>query len=226
MEWIKDYQLFLFDFDGLLVNSEEIHHCAYKRMCERRGVELKWDFPTYCLAAYFNSTGIKEKMYADYPQLHAMEPNWDVLYAEKRKAYLELLDEGRIGLMPGVERLLKTLKKERIKSCVVTHSPLEQIQQLRRQIPLLDLIPHWITREDYKQPKPHPECYQKAIDLFAKDGDKIIGFEDTPRGLQALLGTRAHGVLISSFFNAQKVEDFKKNWKKQFLNYSSFNEIS
>ena len=35
MDWIKKYQLFLFDFDGLLVNTEEMHFLAYKQMCEK-----------------------------------------------------------------------------------------------------------------------------------------------------------------------------------------------
>ena len=32
MRWISEYQLFLFDLDGLLVNTEELHYQAYKNM--------------------------------------------------------------------------------------------------------------------------------------------------------------------------------------------------
>jgi len=60
----------------------------------------------------------------------------------------------------------------------------------------LATIPHWITRYDYTHPKPHPECYETAIDKFAKADDRIIGFEDTVRGLRALQATRALPVLI------------------------------
>lgn len=46
------------------------------------------------------------------------------------------------------------------------------------------------------KPKPDPECYLRAIALCAQPGDRIIGFEDSLRGLQALQQTSALPVLI------------------------------
>lgn len=196
MHWIKQFTLFLFDFDGLLVNTEEIHYLAYKRMCAARGVALKWDFNQYCQVAHYSAEGIRDQMYAQYPDLLAQEPSWDVLYAEKKRAIVDLLNEGAVHPMPGVERLLRALENASIPRCVVTHSPNELISIIRRKNPIFDTIPHWFTREHYSHPKPHPECYLKAIDILAKPKDKIVGFEDTPRGLKALLPTRAKPVLI------------------------------
>ena len=44
MNWISNYDLFLFDLDGLLVDTEKLHFEAYKRLCSRFGYELAWDF--------------------------------------------------------------------------------------------------------------------------------------------------------------------------------------
>jgi beta-phosphoglucomutase len=196
MRWVHDFQLFLFDFDGLLVNTEEIHYLAYKRMCARRGVYLDWDFNYYCSIAHYSADGLREKIYEQYPQLRESESSWAVLYAEKKQAIVDLLNEGAVYPMPGVEELLIGLEAASIPRCVVTHSPDELISIVRRKNPILNTIPHWITREHYSQPKPNPECYFKAIEMFAKPEDKVIGFEDTPRGLRALLETRAKPVLI------------------------------
>lgn len=198
MDWIHNYQLFLFDFDGLLVNTEEIHYEAYKMMCQQRGHHLNWDFPTYCSIAHYSSDGLQHRTYESLPKLHAEEPDWNVLYQEKKAAYLELLKRGAVKLMPGAPELLHALEKAHIKRAVVTHSLGELIQAIRKQNPILDTIPHWITREHYSQPKPSPECYKFAIETLAKPNDRVIGFEDTPRGLQALLGTRAEPVLVAS----------------------------
>ena len=84
-----------------------------------------------------------------------------------------------------------------MKRCVVTHSPQTLVDVLRKQHPILNTIPHWITRHDYTQPKPHPEGYLMAIKRFAGANDQIIGFEDTPRGIEALMQTTALPVLIS-----------------------------
>lgn len=198
MEWIKNFRLFLFDMDGLLVNTEELHYLAYQRMCRQRGVSLSWDFSRYCQAAHYKSTDLRDQIYAAFPKLHAQEPNWDILYAEKKQAILDLINEGVVHLMPGVRELLHALEAASIKRCVVTHSPDELVSAVRRQNPELDSIPVWITRHDYTHPKPNPECYLKAIKQLAIPGDNIIGFEDTPRGLTALLQTPAKAVLISS----------------------------
>jgi len=192
---LSNYQLVLFDFDGLLVNTEELHFEAYKRMCRKYGVYLNWDFPTYCQVAHYDAHGLRERLLAEFPPLQSHD--WTTLYAEKRDAMLALYAEGATHLMPGVQRVLSILEEENTKMCVCTHSPLDQIQAIRQQNPLLEKIPNWITRENYTHPKPHPECYLKALNQFAHPGDAIIGFEDTPRGLTALLATPVQAVLVT-----------------------------
>ena len=46
-QFTKDYDLFLFDFDGTLADTEALHHRAYVRMCGNRGFVLDWDFEKY-----------------------------------------------------------------------------------------------------------------------------------------------------------------------------------
>ncbi len=193
MNWIRDFQLFLFDFDGLLVDTEGLHFAAYVNALARRGYRLDWSFAQYSELAHLNNTAIREGLYAEFPDL---DPNWDRIYAEKKEAYVELLASGKLKLMPGVEPLLKALEKAGIRRCVVTHSLLEHTLPIRAKLPVLNSIPKWITREDYDKPKPDPECYLRAIQLYGQPGDRIIGFEDSVRGLQALKGTPALPVLV------------------------------
>lgn len=195
-QWIQKFQLFLFDFDGLLVNTEEIHFLAYKRMCTARGFDLDWSFDQYCQVAHYSAEGLKEKIYEKFPALQKMEPSWNVLYSEKKQAIIDLLNEGAIHIMPGVEDLLRNLEMANIPRCVVTHSADELVSIVRKKNPILNTIPHWFTREHYSQPKPHPECYLMAIEKLAPKGGNVVGFEDTPRGLRALMQTKAKPVLI------------------------------
>jgi len=222
MRWILDYDLFLFDFDGLLVNTEEIHFLAYQKMLSDRGFQLNWDFDYYCQIAHYSSEGLRENIYAQFPALQAMEPDWNVLYAEKKRAIMDLVSAGAVHLMPGVENLLLGLKEHHVKRCVVTHSPNEFVSAVRKQNPLLNTIPNWVTREHYCHPKPHPECYLKAIEMFAKPDEKVIGFEDTPRGLRALMETRAKPVLICEA-HYPEIPIFLK---QGVLHFPSFSAIS
>jgi beta-phosphoglucomutase len=225
MRWIHHYQLFLFDFDGILVNTEHFHYKAYLKMCEDRGFTLNWNERTYIRHAMHTATGLKEGIYRTLPNLEKEEPSWEVLYKEKKKVYYELLLSEGVSLMPGVETLLLELENANIKRAVVTHSPSEQIALIRQQQPLLNSIPVWITREDYSQPKPSPECYWKAISKLHVPGERVIGFEDSPRGLKALLGTLAEGVFITDCFEPSEITELANDVGKDFSHFPSFPEM-
>ena len=174
MKWIHDFQLFLFDFDGLLVNTEHIHFQAYINMCAKRNFKLDWSLDEYLSIAHSGSEALKISIYAKFPKLYDLQPTWKVLYEEKKKSYKDLLLTGKIELMPGAFSLLEALKKENIRRCVVTNSFKEQTDYIRASNDILNTIPHWITREDYTKLKPDPESYLKAISLYGKKGDKKI----------------------------------------------------
>ncbi len=221
MDWIDRYQLFLFDLDGLLVNSEELHFMAYKNMLKNRGHNLTWNFSRYCRTAHYHSDKIASELYEIFPDLLSQEPSWDVLYGEKKQAMISLLESGAVQLMPGVFELLTILKERNIKRCVVTHSPSELVELIRKQHVILNSIPNWITRRDYVSPKPSPECYLKAIMVHADKNDNVIGFEDTPRGLRALMGTRALPVIVCEV-PYPEIEEFTAQGA---MHYSNFTEL-
>lgn len=197
MDWIKNYDLFLFDFDGLLVNTEELHYLAYKEMMRARGICFTWSFERYCSSAHYATSTFRNDLFKDFPELAVQDPSWTYLYQEKQAVIQELLKEGAVQLMPGVEKLLTSLQKDRISTCVVTHSPEELVSIIKNQHEVLRQIPYWVTRHDYINPKPNPECYKLAIERYGKVGGRVIGFEDTPRGLSALLGSGVEAILIT-----------------------------
>lgn len=192
MQWIENYDLFLFDFDGLLVDTERLHYRAYLDALKKRNFHCDWDFRTFCSLAHHNATALKEALCGAYP----LEASWESFYEEKKVEYLALLKKTKVAWMPGVKELLLTLEKKKIPRCVVTNSPQEQIDLIREKSPTLQTIPHWITRHQYQNPKPDPECYQLAITQLATSKDRVIGFEDSLRGFEALSQTRAKAVLI------------------------------
>lgn len=221
MRWISKFDLFLFDLDGLLVNTEQLHLAAYAAMCKKRGFHLPWDFDRYSSHAHFSDTALKEALAKEFPALFVQEPSWDVLYIEKKKAYMDILKGGGLQLLPGVEVLLKTLATTRIKRCVATNSTKEQVSVIKHFLPALNTIPVWITREQYEKPKPAPDAYLKAIELLADPGDRIIGFEDSLRGIKALQGTQAKPVLVCSPRHPQ----LKEMNLKDVSHYASFEKI-
>lgn len=196
MNWIQDYQVFLFDFDGLLVDTEQLHFASYRELCRRHECEMNWDFQKFCREAHGKAMGIWDAIAREFPRVFENEPRREVLYEEKKKIYVELLKNSRLALMEGASFLLTLLEEKNIKRAVVTNSPREHIEIIKESLPLLKSIPLWITREDYSHPKPSPEGYLAAIHKLMEPGDRIIGFEDTLKGLKALLSAGVESVLI------------------------------
>lgn len=230
MQWIEQFDLFLFDFDGLLVNTEELHFKAYQEMCRRYGFDLSWTINQFFEAAHFDSAGLKTAIYTRFPDLLKKEPRWEVLYAEKKKIYEELLQKGTLTLMPGVEDVLKKLAFQNKKRCVVTNSARVQIELIKMQINVLNTIPHWFTREDYKLAKPAPDGYLTALAELKTEGDRVIGFEDSSRGFQSLKEAGvANRVLICPLDHPQlrgDVAELKQSYASSFETISALFETS
>ncbi len=220
MKWIHDYQLFLFDFDGLLVDTEQLHYASYMEMSRRRGCPLNWDFQRFCLEAHSKAMGFFDGLEREYPRVFEEGPSKEELYEEKKRIYSEMIQNTPLELMEGAEPLLALLDAHKIKCAVVTNSPRAQIEIIKKAIPALEKIPLWVTREEYVHAKPSPEGYLKAISLLAEPGDKIIGFEDTLKGLKALLAAGVESMFICPI-DHEHVEEGKKLGAKHFDKLSS-----
>lgn len=200
MKWIEYFQFFLFDFDGILVDTEPLHYAAYEKTCHQWNIPWKWSFEEYCQVAHHESQGFKKALYREFPLLLEEGPSWDLISESKKEIYIALVHSQSLQLMPGVECLLHALYDKKIPCCVVTNSLREQVEIIKKLQPVLQLIPHWITRDDCQHAKPSPEGYLLAIDRHASQeaisNKRIIGFEDTLKGFIALSQTPAYPVLI------------------------------
>ncbi len=214
MQWIAGYDLFLFDFDGLLADTEALHFQAYRETCAEYGLDLNWSMPEYGKAAYFHATGLFDALHKAFPQTIDAQM-WPEFYAKKKAAFMRLAPKAE--LMPGVRELLRALNGADKRMCVVTHSSAEMIAPIRASHAILDLIPHWVTRADYSNPKPAPDGYLLAIEQYGRPGDRIIGFEDTLKGASSLIAAqKITPVLINSFidFEPQESVIFAKSFPK------------
>lgn len=196
MKSLSSYDFILFDFDGLLVDTEPLHYAAYMLMCARRGYSLEWSFEKFCHVAHAEASGFFKALRTECPALFASGVSEQVLYEEKKCAYVELLKTEPFALMPGVAALLDHVHSLNKPCAVVTNSPRAQIELIQSRLPLLERIPLWITREDYTCPKPSPEGYELAISQLSCKRKRGIGFEDSLKGLKALISAGVEAVLV------------------------------
>jgi len=217
MSIFREFQLFLFDCDGLLVDTEKLHFRSFLKMCLDRGCVCTWSFEHYCEMAHTSREGLKQATYRQFPTLLEEEPSWEVLYEERKKAYLDILKSEEVELMPGVEPFLALCEENNVLRCVVTNSRKKEIEIIKAKCPLLDSIPHWVTREDYTQPKPHPEPYLIAKQRLGITSGQAIGFEDSLRGIESLKAAGVTPILISTLVESAHFPSFVELLKSNII---------
>jgi beta-phosphoglucomutase-like phosphatase (HAD superfamily)/D-arabinose 5-phosphate isomerase GutQ len=188
---ILHYDLYLFDFDGTIVDTEPLHYKAYKQAFADIAPDFELSYIEYCKYKHGNDTTyINSKFTAD-----------EISNITKKKEvhFYEILASSDIKLIDGIEDFLNLLFENGKQVCVVTHSSNNRVNAVKSNIPILKKITHWVTLESYKHKKPHPESYICGINKFKKIPlHRIIAFEDTYIGYSAIAKLNITSVLINN----------------------------
>ncbi|WP_041468109.1 HAD family hydrolase [Chlamydia felis] len=218
---INDYQVFFFDLDGLVLDTEPLYYRAFLEACRENSLDVTMDFSTYYLFSMLGREVFKQKFLNLYPNTESFFPQ---CFHDRERIYKKLIQTEVPSLLPGVEDFLGLILAENKTLGVVTNSSEELTQHFRKTIPVLNLFQFWVTREDYARPKPYSDSYQYAYQAFVQEGEKVIGFEDSVKGLRALSGIPATLVAVNSTLplSHNSHEDF---YEKDFHYFSSFKEL-
>lgn len=197
------WQMAVFDLDGLLVNTEMMHWRSYQEACRSAGVLMDWSFDSYFQTAGSSDIGVQRRLALEFPSLFSTI-SWHELYERKQKFLFELLQTESVPLMPGVERLLALGKCNNVLMACVTHSRAHFVDMIKKQHPIFASITAWYPRESYVHAKPAPDGYIKAVQDAGFLPEDVVGFEDSLRGLQAQESSGIQPVLVTQDVATQK----------------------
>jgi HAD superfamily hydrolase (TIGR01509 family) len=185
-----EYDLFLFDLDGTLINTEFLHLKAYNEAFAFYKIPIDLNFNEYCKYAHQD-----DKELSKFVSSETQIP-WEKIYLKKKDIFLDLI-ETNLEFNEGAEFLLETLFKEEKETCIVTHSDKDVLNKVLQKLPLIGKMRHFITKDNYTKRKPHPECYIKALQLFPECKNPI-GFEDSLKGFLSLKQTSITSVFMGT----------------------------
>ncbi len=194
--FLKEYDLFCFDFDGLLVNSEPLHKAAYEKALHDFNLKDEVDFLTYCSYAHCRDGSRLKTLYKSlFSSIN--DKIWDEIIRAKQKHYLEIIKNQPLSLMPGASDLITTLLDEGKSLCVVTNSSNIHTLPFRETFPILQKIPLWITKDDVSRTKPHPDGYIKALMHYAQiPKSRAVGLDDALKGIIAIQNADISPLLV------------------------------
>lgn len=165
----------LFDFDGVLADSEGLHFECWTAILAPLGIPLTWE--TYCA----NCIGITDRAMlevlarqTDPP--HNVEDLWQY-YPKKKAMFRE-----RAMANPPIEQATRDLLADLmpLPMAVVTSSGAAEVVPVLKKSGILPFFRHIITGDDVQNRKPHPEPYLLAASRLGATKPLVV--EDSDAG--------------------------------------------
>ena len=215
---------FMFDLDGVVVQSEKLKAQAYAMAVQRlRGLS---EPDPRAIEAYRTIVGASREVAAQFvidqldlePDLRplmeeygASEPH-QVLTEIRTGIYNEIVADPQVlrdNQWPHTVGLLRLAKETGCRTGLATSSALDMTLHALRALDLersLDLV---LTREDVQKPKPDPEVYLLAAKRFELPPEELLVVEDSANGVRAAVAAGTNVIAFATPFTTKSLHETK-----------------
>jgi HAD superfamily hydrolase (TIGR01509 family) len=169
----------IFDFDGLILDTETPDYEAWKETYASYGLEFpldRWAKRVGTIAALFDP-------YQHLEELLGRKLNREETLRQQRARNLEILASKT--LRPGVMDYLNGAYRMRVRLAVASSSTQEWVMGHLSRFEIADHFDSIRTREDVARVKPHPDLYEATLETLGIKPHQAVAFEDSPNGIKA-----------------------------------------
>jgi len=176
----------LFDLDGTLVNTDELHFGAFQALLADFGRRLTMDTYRERIMGASNEAIMRE-LFPDEPA------EVKQLLADRKEA---LFRSAVTALEPtrGVIELLDWARGHRIRVGVVTNAPRPNADLMLGGIGIADRIDALVIGEELARGKPDPLPYLTGLERLGGDAARAIAFEDSLSGIRSASSAGIHTI--------------------------------
>lgn len=201
-------QALIFDVDGTLAETEEVHRQAFNAAFQEAGLGWTWDVALY--RELLSVTGGKERIRA-YVERHAPPGGGHALeqvaslHAAKTKFYTQAVERGDVALRPGIRPLVEAARGRGLRLAIATTTTLANVEALvaatfgRRTLDLFEVV---VAGDEVARKKPAPEVYLQALARLGLPAAACIAFEDSPAGLASARSAGLRTVVSPGLYTA------------------------
>ena len=169
----------IFDFDGLLVDTEIISYQIYAEILS--GFGYTFSMEEYA-QAYSGKTEIRNVTHL----IETYRLPWTLEEGQKQVSLIEkrLLAQG-VALKPGAKELLSFLKQNRCKIALATSSTADRALSILSEHSVVNYFDEFVFAGDIQKGKPDPEGFLKACEKLGEKPENCLILEDSEAGIQA-----------------------------------------
>ena len=179
----------LFDFDGVIVNSEPLHFYAFHKVLEHEKIELG-EQEYYKELIGFDDRGAFRHVYEK--RKLPLEPKTLLrLMTRKSEVTMELIEEKKYHALPGVEEFVRGLWRH-YPLAICSGALREEIEAMLEGVSLRDCFGVIVAAEDVTVGKPDPQGYLMCMKQVGDKAKKALKpadcliVEDAPKVIESV----------------------------------------
>lgn len=202
---LKDFDAFIFDFDGVVMDTESLHFKAWNK-----GFEIMGDTLTEAEYLPLKSTGRKHIVAAFSKKIGREISEEETLeICQIKDAYFKELCENidKSLLIKGVEDFLIKLKNENKKIAVASSA--STTTELLKKVGLTKYFDVVADGNLGLPKKPDPAVFLKASELLGVEKEKCLVFEDSTAGLEAAENAKMQFVAVGGIKSEKAIAEIK-----------------
>ncbi len=202
-------QAIVFDFDGVIADSERLHLRAYQDVLGPEGITLS-DRDYYDRYLGYDDVGVLREIGKDLG-LPMNQGRIADLVERKGQRYDELSSAGEM-LYPGAAAFVRAAAA-RVPIAIASGALTHEIEEILERAGLRDLFPVIVGADQTARSKPHPEPYQTAFArLKAHAGRELepwrsVAIEDSKWGLVSARGADLRLVAVTNTYTAAELRE-------------------
>ena len=180
MPFPKEVKCIIFDMDGVIIDSEEIHKKAYYETFKWLGVDVTEEL--YKTLTGSSTINAFQKLVNHFN----LKENPEDLVLNKRQRYVSFFEnDPTLHLVKGVEGLIKHLYSKNYTLVLASSSAMININRVFDRFDLQNYFTAKISGADLKESKPNPEIFNRASVLGSTLKENCIVIEDSDNGVKA-----------------------------------------
>ncbi|MGR9159771.1 HAD-IA family hydrolase [Rhizobium leguminosarum] len=174
----------IFDVDGTLAETEEVHREAFNLAFAEVGLDWNWDRLLYGML--LKIAGGRERIEFHATQTGTTGIDSLDLHRRKTRFYNEWLANNPLHLRPGVETLISKARRQGIHLAIATTTSRINVQTLLKGTlgsQSESLFSAICCAEDVDRKKPDPQVYHLVLSRLGLPASSCVAIEDSANGL-------------------------------------------
>lgn len=199
-------QALIFDVDGTLVDTEELHRQAYNQTFLEFGLGWHWSAASY--AELLTVSG-GEAHIARHIDLIDLSPAEKIrlrrlipaIHKEKTQFYSELIASNAVKPRSGIVRLIKAARRSDVRVGLVASSASANVEDLVTSAlgsELRNVIAAIVCTDMVGRKKPAPDIYELTLTMLRVSAAAAVAFEDSANGMLAAQAAGLRTIVVPS----------------------------